>query len=190
MRNKCMAHMLVSLVTLVALCPGRYGLAAAGEPQSGAVRLTVRIVPKVALGGTVYAVVTIKNDLAKPVWLNGRLVAEPSLEHVQLPTRNVWFDIKYQNEGPVRYRCSAGSVPRHFKREDYRLLLPGESVESDEDLSCFDLTRVGHYAVTAHYLDQKDPPPPPKGSVPLTAELVSEPVSFDVMGSRATLRDH
>jgi len=132
----------------------------------------------------VYAVVTIENDLSTPVWLNGRLVAESSLEHVPLSTRNMWFEVKYQDGSEVQYRCSSGPVPRHFKREDYRLLRPRESIQSDQDLSCFDLTRLGHYTVTAHYLDQKNPPPPPKGAVPLNLELVSESVPFDVMGGR------
>jgi len=159
--------------------------ATAAEQQIGGVRLTVRVVPRVALGGTIYAVVTIKNELSKPLWLNSRLVAEPGLEHASVATRDMWFEIRYENAGAVRYRCSPGSVPRRFKRADYRLLLPGESIDGDEDLSCFDLTKLGHYSLIVHYLDQKDAPAAPKDATPLNYELVSAPVSFDVMGGRA-----
>jgi len=156
------------------------GLVNKERPRVG---LSVRIVPKTPIGGTIYAIVRLENDSNGPVWLNGRLVVGPSLGPVPIRTRNLWFDVTFGNTEQVVDRCSLGIARRQFKPEDYRLLRPGEFIDVDADLSCFDLSRLGRYTIVVHYLDQKDKPAPPKESYPLNEELVSVPVSFDVMGA-------
>lgn len=143
--------------------------------------LTLRIVPRVPSGGTIYAIVGIKNSSKKPVWLNGRLIAGPSLESMPMNTRNVWFDVTFDDSQPVIDRCPSPYRPAPFTPNDYRILEPGQSVDADIDLSCYDLTKLGHYVIVAHYLDQRDKPKPPKNAYPVNDQLISPRVSFDVL---------
>lgn len=146
--------------------------------------LTLRIVPRIGYGGTIYAIVGVRNGSGSPLWLNGRLTANGrGPVFAGNDTQDVWFDIRYGKDGTVTYRCAPPNGPTRFKADDYRSLKPGEVVDNDEELSCFDLSRLGEYTIVAHYYDrQKSPPPAPKGTVPLNHELVSVPVTFSVMG--------
>jgi hypothetical protein len=157
---------------------------AEGSGATGKPAVTLRIVPRVGYGGTIYAIVGVRNGTDGPLWLNTRLVWQgPDPVMPGDNTRNLWFEIKYRNDRQVSYRCAAPNGPRAFKNTDYRVLKPGEGVDEDVDLSCFDLSRLGEYTVVAHYFDrQKSPPRPPAATTSLNYELVSAPVVFSVMG--------
>lgn len=161
------------------------GMGGENSANIGRPLLSLRIVPRIGYGGTIYAVVGVQNGSGSPLWLNARLTAASGRGPVMAGnnTQNVWFDIRYGKDGTVTYRCAPPNGPTRFKAGDYRSLRPGEVVDSDEELSCFDLSRLGEYTIVAHYYDcGKSSPPAPKGTVPLNYELVSAPVTFSVMG--------
>jgi len=163
------------------------GTQSAADPNvpAPAVRLSVRVVPRVAYGGTVYAVVAIRNESAAPIWANTQIVlsglgsAPSSGDHA-----NLWFEVKYGGATTVAMRCSMPAVPRKFTASDYRILRVGEAIDEDIDLSCFDLSRMGQYTLVAHYRDlQRKSATPPPVVARLNYEIASAPVAFSVMGA-------
>jgi hypothetical protein len=157
-----------------AQCPNNPQLS--GEPHLG-----VRVVPRVPTGGTIYAILTISNQTSAPLWFNGRMLAGVAIPGPSI-AQELWFDIK-RGDQALGFRCQR--VARPVSTSDYRLLLPGESFESDQDISaCFDVKALGHYTIVAHYQDgQPDLQKAPDKSNALKRELVSSPVRFDVLGA-------
>lgn len=154
------------------------------KPQESAgARLVVRVVPARPTGGSIYAILTIVNESSKSLWLNMRMLEGPAAP-VALGSQEIWIDLKYKSRR-LDFRCQYRARP--ISKEDYRLLRPGQSIDAELELSgCHDLAELGSYTLIAHYLDgQPNPPKAPDGSVHLKQELVSQPVSFEVLGSRS-----
>lgn len=185
------ARRLIAMALGTLLCGG-WGFSRAPSPGSaadevldtGRVTLTLRIVPRIAGGGSIYAIVGVRNESSHSLWLNTRFVAIlPFPLGKKSNIDNLWFDIKYQKDQPVVYRCALPNGPREFKASDFRVLESGQSVDSDKELSCFDLSRLGEYTIVAHYFDRSTGMPAAPGqAIRVNWELVSAPVVFSVMG--------
>jgi hypothetical protein len=142
--------------------------------------IRLRIVPKEPTGGTIYALGTIVNATNRAFWINTRFLSGFPGEPPSA-LRELWFDIR-SKKGPAVFTCKV-CLPRPVASSDYRLLQPGESLEFERDLHCYDLSSLGEYTVVLHYRDgQEKPTQPPANAVPVTQELVSEPVTFKVLG--------
>jgi hypothetical protein len=153
-------------------------LEAAGGP-----RLVVRVVPARPTGGTIYAIVTIINDGSQSLWVNTRMVEGPAAP-IAVPTQEIWMDLTFKSR-KLDFRCQSRIRP--VSKDDYRILRPGQSIDTELEISaCHDLSELGSYTLIAHYVDgQSSPPKAPDGAVHLKQELVSQPVSFEVVGSRS-----
>ena len=153
------------------------------EDLPGRPRLVVRVVPARAMGGSIYAIVTIVNASSQSLWLNTRMLEGPAAPFA-LPAQEIWVDLRFKGN-KLDFRCQYRSRP--ISKDDYRVLPPGQSFDVELEISmCHDLTELGTYTLIAHYADgQRNPPKAPDGAVHLKQELVSQPVSFEVLGSRS-----
>ena len=135
------------------------------------------------MGGSIYAIVTITNTGSQSLWLNTRMLEGPAAP-VAVPTQEIWLDLRFKAQ-KLDFRCEYRTRP--ISKDDYRVLAPGQSIDTELEISvCHDLTDLGSYTLIAHYVDgQRNPPKAPDRAVHLKQELVSQPVSFEVLGGRS-----
>jgi hypothetical protein len=134
---------------------------------------------RVRTGDFVIADISLTNRSPTPLWVNGRLMVNREDDPPQV--RNVWILVVGPERKDVPYECMRQTRP--VVAEDYRVLMPRETISDSEMLSeCYRLRRPGHYTVAAFFQDQNPERPAPPSHASSIPELVqSKPVELEIL---------
>jgi hypothetical protein len=128
-------------------------------------------------GEKIIAMFSVRNVAGHPLWINRRLAFNDKTAPAEL--REVWIDVSRPDGGQNYPDCVSRSLPA--TDADYALLASAEVISTRETINCLNLS-AGQYLIVAHYKDGSTRPPyPPNGAAHLAAELLSPPVTLEVV---------